>query len=167
MTSEPFIRFYAGAPLRTAEGQTLGTLCVIDKAPRPGGLTEPQRTALRALANQVMAQLDLRRAVERREADRQVALAEAARLEALIATQQAVASAAADLSVVFQAITDGALRVVDAATGRWWNCATAAISSTTRCRERPRSTRACACRWGRPCPGKRCARNDRSTVLTP
>ncbi len=117
VTGEPFIRFYAGAPLRTAEGQTLGTLCVIDKAPRPGGLTEPQRTALRALANQVMAQLDLRRAVERREADRQVALAEAARLEALIATQQAVASAAADLSVVFQAITDGALRVVDAADG--------------------------------------------------
>ncbi|KAB0676290.1 GAF domain-containing protein [Aureimonas leprariae] len=124
VTGEPYIRFYAGAPLNTAEGLTLGTLCVIDTVPRPGGLTAPQRVGLRALANQVMAQLDLRRAVTQRddsmrerEADRQVALTEAARLETMIATQQAVAAAEADLGSVFQAVVDGALRVVDAADG--------------------------------------------------
>jgi PAS domain S-box-containing protein len=63
---EPYLRFYAGAPLHSPEGATLGTLCVIDGEPRPGGLSEGQRTALRALARQVMVQLELHRAVQNR-----------------------------------------------------------------------------------------------------
>ncbi|WP_019905851.1 PAS domain-containing protein [Methylobacterium sp. 77] len=66
VTGEPHLRFYAGAPLHTPEGATLGTLCVIDTAPRPHGLDDGQRSGLRALARQVMVQLELHRAVENR-----------------------------------------------------------------------------------------------------
>mgnify|MGYP001044722933 CR=1 FL=1 len=71
VTQDPFIRFYAGAPLITPEGVVIGTLCVIDTVPRPTGLTEPQQQVLRALARQVMMQLELRRLVSKTEEDAQ------------------------------------------------------------------------------------------------
>lgn len=66
VTGEPGIRFYAGAPLKTAEGVVLGSLCVIDSVPRPQGLTPQQAAGLRHLGRQVMAQLELHRAVAER-----------------------------------------------------------------------------------------------------
>lgn len=36
VTSEPHVRFYAGLPLRTEEGTTVGTLCILDTGPRSG-----------------------------------------------------------------------------------------------------------------------------------
>ena len=68
VVSDPSIRFYAGAPLRTDTGEVIGSLCVIDTVPRPGGLTADQAKGLRGLADQVMALMDLRRAVAEREA---------------------------------------------------------------------------------------------------
>src|SRR5262245_3853202 len=56
---EPKIRFYAGMPLITPEGAALGTVCVVDQVPRD--LSENQQEALRALAHQVVAHLELRR----------------------------------------------------------------------------------------------------------
>lgn len=44
----PFIRFYAGYPVRTAEGLTLGSLCVLDTEPRR--LRGREMRALRELA---------------------------------------------------------------------------------------------------------------------
>ncbi|WP_196358198.1 PAS domain S-box protein [Nodosilinea nodulosa] len=54
----PHLRFYAGLPLRSALGVTLGTLAVFDQVPRT--LTAEQLHLLEALAQQVMALLDLR-----------------------------------------------------------------------------------------------------------
>src|SRR3954447_423063 len=52
------LRFYAGVPLRTHDGFNLGTLCVIDKEPRP--LDQGQIDDLRDLASVVMDQMELR-----------------------------------------------------------------------------------------------------------
>jgi two-component sensor histidine kinase len=52
------LRFYAGVPLRTSDGYNLGTLCVIDKEPRP--IAQDQIDDLKDLAAVVMDQMELR-----------------------------------------------------------------------------------------------------------
>ena len=60
--SQPYIRFYAGAPLTTEGGARLGTLCVLDTVPRV--LFDDQLRALELLSTQVMALLNARRTVD-------------------------------------------------------------------------------------------------------
>lgn len=58
VVGRPYLRFYAGAPLISPEGQPLGSLCVIDYQPRTLGRAEI--AGLRTLARHVIAQLELR-----------------------------------------------------------------------------------------------------------
>ena len=57
VTGEPHLRHYAAAPLLSAEGAALGTLCVIGN--KPGRLDGGQRAALTGLAQIVSRQLSL------------------------------------------------------------------------------------------------------------
>jgi diguanylate cyclase (GGDEF)-like protein len=59
VTGDPFVRFYAGAPLWSKTGHALGSLCVLDRVPRE--LNASQIESLQALGRQVVNQLELRR----------------------------------------------------------------------------------------------------------
>ena len=67
----PYVRFYAGSPLKTGEGFVIGTLCLLDSKPRIFPATD--RLLLQELSEFVMFQLDRRRIeaeLKRREEDR-------------------------------------------------------------------------------------------------
>ncbi|MDP9067243.1 MAG: PAS domain S-box protein [Actinomycetota bacterium] len=67
VTGEPFIRFYAGAPLVTPSGERLGTLCIVDRSPRDPLDPQAQRI-LKELADLVMDLLEARKAGIERQA---------------------------------------------------------------------------------------------------
>jgi len=58
VTSYPFVKFYAGVPIATNDGQTLGVLCVMDSVPRD--LTKESLNAMEALSRQVASLVELR-----------------------------------------------------------------------------------------------------------
>lgn len=68
VTGTPNIRFYAGAPILAQDGTPIASLCVFDRKPRPGGLTQLQETTLRILAAQVESLLELRLSIMDRQA---------------------------------------------------------------------------------------------------
>jgi C4-dicarboxylate-specific signal transduction histidine kinase len=65
VTGTAQVRFYAGAPLITPDGHTLGMLCVKDRVARE--ISPEQKTALEALSRQVVTQLELSRNVQQLE----------------------------------------------------------------------------------------------------
>jgi len=64
VASWPLVRFYAGSPLRTPDGEALGSVCVISQEPR--SMTAQQKQALRLLANQVQLLLEWRKTMNKR-----------------------------------------------------------------------------------------------------
>ena len=62
VTDAPDIRFYAGAPVRLSSGHCIGTICVIDRAPRR--LNARQRDVLRCLAQATAQAMEGRRALQ-------------------------------------------------------------------------------------------------------
>ena len=63
VTGAPRVRWYAGVPLRTADGFALGTLCALDHQPRH--LTPLERSALSTLGRLAMAQVELHGRLQR------------------------------------------------------------------------------------------------------
>lgn len=53
------LRFYAGMPIKSPDGQALGTLCLLDN--KPHSLNDKQKEALKSLAKQVEVLFELRR----------------------------------------------------------------------------------------------------------
>ena len=101
VTGDPKIRFYAGAPLITQGGLRLGTVCVIDRVPRPG-LTDNEAEGLRALASTVVDEFELRllnRKLRAREEE--------------VLHYQAVVAASTEF--IAQASADGRLRSINPA----------------------------------------------------
>ena len=81
--NDPWIRFYAGMPLVSPDRQALGTLCVIDTAPRQ--LSFEEQRALEILGRQVVQLLELRRAL--REQRRALAVLQDERTRAVQASR--------------------------------------------------------------------------------
>lgn len=70
VTGDPFIRFYAGVPLRAYNGDVLGTLCIIDRKER-STLSSRELERLEDFGAIMMAEAELRRtAMERDDARR-------------------------------------------------------------------------------------------------
>ena len=88
VTAAGGLRFYAGALLKSPDGFPVGTLCVLDYEPRT--LSYPQQRALRALARQVVGQLELRLAVIERDETNAELRASGARFQAAIDAVQGV-----------------------------------------------------------------------------
>lgn len=58
----PYMRYYAGVPLRTKNGFSIGSLCVIDDQVRPEGLKQEHKLTLVKMAETVMGHLETIRA---------------------------------------------------------------------------------------------------------
>lgn len=62
VVNEPNVRFYAGAPLITSDGQRIGSICVIDL--KPNALNKQQEFILKMLSRQAINMMEFRISVE-------------------------------------------------------------------------------------------------------
>jgi PAS domain S-box-containing protein len=98
VTSPPFLRFYAGVPIRTNQQVAIGTLCVADTVPRV--LSSDQLDLLRALARQAATLVELRCMAATVTAQAEEALKAKARLEDERARLRGVLEAATEYAII-------------------------------------------------------------------
>ncbi|MBJ6122390.1 sensor histidine kinase [Sphingomonas mollis] len=121
VTAEPFVRFYAGAPLLASDGSALGTLCILDTVPRDG-LTPLQQEGLTVLARAAMARLDDRRS------SREQGIAEAEQRHALEQSELRFRTLADTMpQMVWSTLPDG---FHDYYNARWYDFTGTAVGST-------------------------------------
>jgi hypothetical protein len=101
VTGPMSLQFYAGVPITDDANAALGTLCVLDTRPRV--LTPLQLNALRVLANQLLAQLELRRLLAREESLR-AAVELAHRRAAFLADAAKLLAASLDTDRTLEAV---------------------------------------------------------------
>jgi len=99
-------RFYAGAPLTTPDGVSIGALFVLDRIPRR--LTIPQSDALEILSRQVITRLELNGRI--RQMDR--AARSRQRVESALTVERNFVSAVLDTIGALVAVFDTAGRIV-------------------------------------------------------
>lgn len=58
VVNDPFVRFYAGIPLKTSDGHSIGVFCILDWVPRP--VTSDDVGVMEDLAAMAMGALELR-----------------------------------------------------------------------------------------------------------
>lgn len=90
------LRFYAGIPLRTHDGFNLGTLCLIDRAPRQ--ITNTELAQLADLAGIVVDELELRLSTKRTVAERDFLRAELVHMSRVAAMGQIASVLAHELN---------------------------------------------------------------------
>lgn len=114
VTDAPHIRFYAGAPLTLRHGACIGTLCVIDRAPRQ--LTPAQRALLKQLAHLAAEALQLRAHLLHDQAHERLTFAQT--LQDRETLYQAIVEDQTEL--ISLALPDGTLTFVNTAYARWF-----------------------------------------------
>lgn len=106
----PHLRFYAGARLTTPQGVPIGTVCVLDHRPRQ--LNDMQKRALKGLARQAMAQLELRRLARLERAARQSAESGERRYRAVFDSAVDYAIVVLDREGIIRDWNEGAVRIL-------------------------------------------------------
>lgn len=106
----PHIHFYAGAPLSSADGYRLGTLCIIDTAPRR--LSQEEHRMLRDLAD--LAETEINLIDQRAQSERLFKMQE---LQAIITRAQANFIRETDVHRAFDGLLADVLALTDSAYG--------------------------------------------------
>ncbi len=127
VVGDPEIRFYAGAPLILRDNIRLGTLCVIDRVPRP--FTADDGRMLADLAALVVVELE-KQAAEMREADA-AARPHRYEFESFLECEARTRPGEAALAVIADMSTPGQLRSLFAELGPAWSEAVALHASQT------------------------------------
>jgi len=97
VVSEPFVKFYAGYPLRGPRGHNVATLCIADQVPKPDGLTAEEMDVFRTLAEQAEHELNVMDVIQ---SQRELITTK----NALVSTQQALQRELDEAAELLQAL---------------------------------------------------------------